>query len=66
MFDTKMLRRDLIADLSALRAGQISNGTARARAYVAKQIIDTVKVEAMAMNVVAGFDAVPLLEDEAA
>jgi hypothetical protein len=48
MRDTNQLREALIEDLMALRAGNLARPEARARAYLARQIIDTVKVEAIA------------------
>ena len=49
MQTTSDLRNVLISDLEGLRAGTITRPEARCRAYVAKQIIDTVKVECVAM-----------------
>jgi hypothetical protein len=51
--DTRSLRGGLIGDLAALRSKEISVADARARALLAKNTIDTVKVElvAKAMNI---------------
>lgn len=45
MFDTADLRSGLKGDLDALRAGKISRSEARARAALARNILDTVKIE---------------------
>lgn len=59
MQTTAELRDTLISDLEGLRKGAITRPEARCRAYVAKQIIDTVKVECVAMA--QGYDrTVPL------
>lgn len=50
MQTTTDLRRELIADLDALKSGAITRAEARVRANIAKQIIDTVKVECVAMT----------------
>jgi hypothetical protein len=55
MKTTTDLRRELIADLNALKSGAITRAEARVRANIAKQIIDTVKVECVAMTL--GTDA---------
>lgn len=49
---TADLREVLVRDLQDLRTGKLPKSDARARAYVAKQIIDTLKIEvaAHAMN----------------
>lgn len=53
MKDTRDLRNTLIADLNALRNGEITRAEARARAQVARNIIDTLKIEvaSYSMNV---------------
>lgn len=61
MRTTADLRSSLIDDFKALRAGEISRAEARARSYVAKQIIETVKVECVAsMQNVDQYDPVIL------
>jgi len=45
---TADIRAGLIRDLNSLRAGNISISEARTRAYLAKNIIDTVKIEIVA------------------
>ena len=49
---TTDLRRVLTKDLEDLRSGKITKSDARTRAYVARNIIDTLKIEiaASAMN----------------
>lgn len=60
---TASLRSGIADDLAALRAGKIRGAEARTRAYLAKQIIDTLKIEAVAMHLrVDSFVPVPLLE----
>lgn len=60
---TADLREGLLRDLTALRGGDLRPSEARCRAYVAKQIIDTLKVEAIALTYrVERFEPVPLLE----
>jgi hypothetical protein len=53
MKTTSDLRNILIADLTALRNGNITRAEARARAQVARNILDTIKIEVAshAMNV---------------
>lgn len=65
MRNTHELRQALIQDLEGLRAGTIPRPEARARAYLARQIIDTIKVEAVAaaMNT-GGYRAVMLFDGE--
>lgn len=66
MRNTHELRQALIEDLQGLRNGTLPRPEARARAYLARQIIDTVKVEAVAaaMNT-GGYQAVALLDADA-
>lgn len=45
MRDTADLREMLLKDLDGLRAGEIAVSDARARAALAKTIVDTLKVE---------------------
>ena len=45
MKNTAELRNVLIQDLTLLRNGEINRAEARTRAYLAKNIIDTLKVE---------------------
>lgn len=60
---TADLREGLLRDLTMLRAGDLRPSEARCRAYVAKQIIDTLKVEAVALTYrVDHFEPVPLLQ----
>jgi len=60
---TVTIRRMLLEDLQKLRAGELRNSDARARAYVTKQIIDTMKLEAVAMQMrVEVFEPLALLE----
>lgn len=60
---TADVRGDLLIDLRALRSGNLSRSEARVRAYVAKQIIDTLKIEVVAANMqLDSFRPVPLLE----
>lgn len=67
MRNTHELRQALIEDLQGLRNGTLPRPEARARAYLARQIIDTVKVEAVAaaMNT-GGYSAVELMGPDAA
>lgn len=53
MKDTRDLRTSLIADLQALREGKITRAEARARAQLARNVLDTLKIEvaSFAMNV---------------
>ena len=53
MKDTRDLRTSLIADLEALRQGKITRAEARARAQLARNVLDTLKIEvaSFAMNV---------------
>ncbi|MFC5355469.1 hypothetical protein [Azospirillum himalayense] len=48
MKTTADLRRMLIEDFQALRSGNITRSEARTRAYLAKQIVDTMKLEMIA------------------
>lgn len=48
MKNTADLRAALIEDFEALRRGELSRPEARVRAYVAKQVIETLKVECVA------------------
>lgn len=62
-YSTATLRRDLIADLAALREGTLSGSEARTRAYVAKQVIDTMKLEIVAAHMkLEDFQPIGLLE----
>jgi hypothetical protein len=63
-YTTATLRAELIADLAALRDGKINRAEARTRGYIAKQVIDTMKLEvvAAAMNLERGIDPIALLE----
>lgn len=60
---TVSIRRMLLDDLQKLRSGELRNADARARAYVTKQIIDTMKLEAVAMQMrVETFEPLALLD----
>lgn len=50
MKTTADLRDSIIKDLALLKSGDITRAEARTRAYLAKQIIDTVKTECVAMS----------------
>lgn len=64
-FTTETLREGLIEDLAALRKGKMRASEARARAYLAKQIIETVKIEAVAEHLrLEKFQPVSLLPAE--
>lgn len=45
MYDTSDLRRKILEDFDALRAGKITPADARARALLARSAVDTMKVE---------------------
>lgn len=64
-FTTLDLRRGLVSDLEALRKGTAANSDVRTRAYVAKQIIDTMKLELIAERMRLG-DIAPIALLEAA
>lgn len=62
-YSTTDLRVGLIADLEALREGRLGGAEARTRAYVAKQIIDSMKLEIVAAHMkLEEFEPVKLLE----
>lgn len=62
-YSTASLRRGLIEDLAALREGTLSGAEARTRAYVAKQVIDSMKLEIVAAHMkLEEFAPVALLE----
>lgn len=63
--DTKDLRLKLLQVYQDCERGQITNAAARARAYVAREILDTVKVEIMASRLgVTSFKPVRLDGDD--
>ena len=62
-FTTATLRQGLVEDLEALRSGKITGATARSRAYLAKQVIDTIKIEVVAAQMaLEAIEPVALLE----
>jgi len=62
---TEDLRKSIMQDLIDLRAGEINNATARARAQVTRTILDTVHVEIAAAQLGRGFAPVLLSSDSA-
>jgi hypothetical protein len=63
MKDTRDLRTTLIADLNDLREGRITRAEARARAQVARNIIDTIKIEVASYSMNMSAYQPVLLED---
>ena len=61
-YTTADLRRGLLSDLDSLRAGELPASVARTRAYVAKQVIDTMKLELAAQALqLSSIHSIPLL-----
>jgi hypothetical protein len=62
---TADLRRIMSEDLAALRAGEITNSSARARAALAKTILQSVSVEIAAAQLGRHFEAIEIVSNDA-
>jgi hypothetical protein len=60
--NTADLRRDLMADLKSLREGKLTNASIRARAIMARTILQSISVEISAAQLGRHFDPVEIGE----